>query len=70
MKHKTKLKCKQNVALLTYLILMMHSYQLKFLTHELTLVMRKQYGTATVNLVANTLFSTHITTVEYVACYT
>ena len=51
MKRKAKLKCKRNVALLTHVILKMHSYQLKCLSRELTLVMCKQHSTATVNLV-------------------
>ena len=36
---------------ITHVILTMHSDQLKCLTRELTLVMRKQRSTATVNLV-------------------
>ena len=62
MKHKTKLKCKRNMASFTHVVVTMHSYQLKCLT-ELMLVMRKQHSTATVNLV--TLYFQHITIVEY-----
>ena len=52
MKHKTKLICNRNVALYNPRDLNdAYSYQLKCLTRELTLVMRKQHSTATVNLV-------------------
>ena len=54
---------------ITHVILMMHSYQLKCLTRELMLVMRKQHSTATVNLHGNILFSAYITIVEYVTRY-
>ena len=48
---------------------MMHSYQSKYLMRELTLVMRKQHSTATVNLVTLYFQLTLITIVEYVARY-
>ena len=52
MKHKTKLKCKRYMALYNPRDLNdTYSYQLKCLMRELTLVMRKQHSTATVNLV-------------------
>ena len=52
MKYKTKLKCKRNVALYNQRDLNdAYSYQLKCLTRELTLVMRKQHSTVTVSLV-------------------
>ena len=51
------------------MILTMHNYQLKCLMCELTLVMRKQHMQYCHSELGNTLFSVHITTVEYVARY-
>ena len=66
--YETSTKCVRNIALYNPHDLN-NVHHLEHKTRKLTLVMHRQHSVATMNLVANMLLLAHITSGEYLVCY-